>query len=122
MAKPLHLPRPNVQLPSFKILQMVSRGINIVHTDVEHLYSVFETAKLYFGLSPDHVDPNPDDFKGFILMVAVKNKYKDTVKRLREDAISRVSSLDDNRFGSALAVASTLASQFIKRELSDGMC
>src|SRR5213078_2502875 len=91
--------------------------------DAEHFCSIFEAAKLYFCPSRDHIRDhiNLDDFKGFILIVAVKNKCQDAVLQLLEEPIAKVGSPDNNSFGSALAVASTLASQFIKHEWNDGL-
>jgi ankyrin repeat protein len=86
-------------------------------TDAEHLYSIFEAAKWYFCPSRDHV--NLDDFKGIILITAVKNKCQDAIMQLLENPTSKASSSDNSCFESALAVASTLASQFIKQELND---
>jgi ankyrin repeat protein len=52
-------------------------------------------------------------------MVAVKNKCQDAIMRLLENPTSKTSSAENNYFGSALAVASTLASQFIEHQLND---
>jgi ankyrin repeat protein len=41
--------------------------------------------------------------------------------QLLQNPISKADSPDENRFGSVLAVASALASQFIKHELNDGL-
>ena len=87
--------------------------------DAEHFYSIFEAAKLYFCPSRDHI--NLDDFKGFILIAAVKNKCQDAILQLLEEPIAKIGSSDHNPFGSALPVASTLASQFIKHEWIDGL-
>src|SRR5205809_5934328 len=89
------------------------------YTDVAHLCSIFEAAKLYFCPGRDCI--NLGDFKAFILMVAVKNKCRDAVMQLLENPLSKPNSADNNCFGSALAVASTLASQFINCELGDGL-
>ena len=87
--------------------------------DAEHFGSVLEAAKLYFCSSRD--DVNLDDFKAFIIMVAVKNKCQDAIMRLLENPTSKTSSSENNYLGSALAVASTLASQFIEHQLNDGL-
>jgi ankyrin repeat protein len=54
-------------------------------------------------------------------MVAVKNKCQNTIMQLLEHPTSNSGSSKSNFFGNALVVASTLASQFIRQELNDGL-
>lgn len=89
-----------------------------IFVDAELLCTIFEAAKFYFfNRSSNHI--NHDDFRGFILIVAVKNKRHDTAMRLLENYIPKTSFLENDCLEGALAVASTLASQFVKQQLID---
>jgi ankyrin repeat protein len=72
---------------------------------------------LYFRFIRDYA--SLDDFKAFVIMVSVKNKCQDAMMRLLENPTSKTSSSENNDLGSALDVASTLASQFMGHQLSD---
>lgn len=86
--------------------------------DAQYLCSIIEATKLYFfGRICGHV--NLDDFKGFILMVAVKNEYRDAIIQILGSPTTNMSSIKSKEFGNVLSVSSVLASQFIKRELND---
>jgi ankyrin repeat protein len=89
----------------------------ISFADATFLCSVFEAAKLYF-FCPHRDRVDLGNFKGFILMFAVKNRCEDAIMRLMDNATSK-DGPTKNYGQKALLIGLALASQFVRHELDD---